>query len=96
MGSCQGTASAVPPCAPRPRRSEGAQFGKGTSFTRADKTAIRSRLQALRDAFAAKTIGSVPPVPVLSRERFAGKIGLTLAFRRWRRMNHERSIRRLQ
>jgi hypothetical protein len=42
MGSYQGTASVLPPFAPNPRRSEGAMLGKGTSFTRADKAAIKT------------------------------------------------------
>jgi len=43
MGSYQGTASAAPNCAPRPRRSGRVKLGKGTSSTRADKVAIRQR-----------------------------------------------------
>jgi hypothetical protein len=81
MGSYQDAASIVPHCVPHPRRSEGAKLGKGTSSTRADKAAIRPRLQALRHAFSAKTIGSVPPVPVfLIPPYFA-----SLAMERWLR-----------
>ena len=64
MGSHQGATSAMPSCAPHPRRSGSVKLGKGTSSTRADKAAIRPRLQALRYAFATKTIGSVPSVSV--------------------------------
>jgi len=63
MVSYQGTALPTPHSAPHPRMPEGAKLGKGTSSTRANKAAVRPRLQALRCAFGAKTIGSVPSVP---------------------------------
>jgi hypothetical protein len=57
MGSYQDAASAVPNCAPHLRRSGRTKLGKGTSSTRADKAAIKTRLQALRYAFAPKQLG---------------------------------------
>ena len=75
MGSHQGAASGVPPCAPHPRRSGSVELGKGTSFNRADKAAIRPCPQALGHAFAARAFGSVPPVRILSKSVTAGVRG---------------------
>jgi len=63
MGSYQSSTSAAPLYAASSETGR-VKLGRGTSSTRADKAAIRPRIQALRYAFAAETIGSVPSVPV--------------------------------